>query len=103
MGRHQAECLGVELHDLGEMGQEIGKTMIAGIGVVFVLHTFFLQFLVEGSRSFFESVVVILATVEINGHFSQRGSISFRQQEWTVFIPVRNDDGLAEDRGKHAC
>ena len=69
----------MELYDLGEMGQEIGKTMIAGIGVVFVLYTFFLQFLVEGSRSFFESVVVILATVEIDGHFSESEGISFRQ------------------------
>ncbi len=70
MGRQQAECSGVELHDLGEMGQEIGKAMIAWIGVVFVFHAFFLQLLMENRRSFFEAVVVILATVEIDGHFS---------------------------------
>ena len=44
--RDQAERLGVEFHDLGEVGQEISEAMIAGIGVIFVFDCFFLQFLV---------------------------------------------------------
>jgi len=36
----KSERARVEFHYLGEMGEEILKAMIAGIGMVFVLHAF---------------------------------------------------------------
>ena len=42
----QAERFGMELHDLGEVGQEIGQAVVAGVGVILVFDAFFLQFLV---------------------------------------------------------
>jgi hypothetical protein len=36
------ECLRMELHDLGEMIQEIGKAVIAGVRVIIVLDAFLL-------------------------------------------------------------
>ena len=39
----QTESAGVELHDLGEVREEIGQAVVAGVEVILVLHAFFLQ------------------------------------------------------------
>jgi hypothetical protein len=44
--REQAERLGMKLHDLGEVGQEIGQAVVTGVGMILVFDAFFLQFLV---------------------------------------------------------
>ena len=56
--------------------KKIGQAVIAGVGVILVLHAFFLQFVVQRSRAFFEAVVIILATVEIDGELPQGCGIS---------------------------
>ena len=51
----------MELHDFGEVFEKVREAVVAGVGVIFVLHAFFLKFFVEGGSSFFEAVVVVLA------------------------------------------
>jgi len=42
----KAECLGMELHDLVEVREEIGETVVAGIGMILVRNILLLQLLV---------------------------------------------------------
>jgi len=37
-----AERLGMKLHDLGEVGQEIGQAVVTEVGVILVFDAFFL-------------------------------------------------------------
>ena len=62
----QTKCAGMELHDLGEVLQEIGEAVVAWVRMIFVLYLFLLQLFVERGCTFFESVVVILTAVEID-------------------------------------
>ena len=52
----------------------------------------------QGGCAFFESVVVILTAVEIDGHTPQGGLIPVRQNERTILVPVCDIDRAAEDR-----
>ena len=36
----QSESAGMELHDLGEMGEKVRQAVVSGVEVVFVLHVF---------------------------------------------------------------
>jgi hypothetical protein len=74
----KTECPRMELHDLGEVIQEIGQAVVAGVWMIFVLYLFFLQLFVERGCTFFESVVVILTAVEIYTHTPQGGLVSVR-------------------------
>ena len=40
------ERLGVKFHDFGEVREEIGQAVVAGVGMIFVFYAFFLQFVV---------------------------------------------------------
>jgi len=88
----------MELHDLGEVIKEIGEAVVAGIWMIFVLHLFFLQLLMQGGCTFFKAVVVILTAVEVDGHPPQRGLIPVRQNERTVLLPVCDLNRAAENR-----
>src|SRR5580704_3694535 len=88
----------MKLHHFGEVSHEIGEAVVAGINVILVLYAFLLQLLVKGGCAFFEAVVVIPATVEIDGQPSQSGLVSARQSERTVLFPVRNFDRVSENR-----
>src|ERR1700674_1419539 len=76
--------------------------MIARVRMIFVFYAFFLQFFVQRGGSFFEAVVVVLATVEIDCRLSQGGAISFRQNKWAVLVPMGNVDRLAEHCAEYA-
>ena len=67
----QSECSGMKFHDLGEVRQKICEAVVAGIGMIFVLHAILLQCVVQCCCSFFEAVVVILPAVEIDSEFPQ--------------------------------
>ena len=71
------ENAGMELHDLSHVRQEIGKAMVAGIGMIFVFYAFLVQLPVQGGRAIFKPEVVLLSAVEIDGQFPQtRGAAS---------------------------
>src|SRR5712675_702305 len=91
----------MKLHDLGEVSQKIGQAVVAGIKVIFVLHIFLLQLLMERSSAFLKAVIIILAAVEINGQASKGFLVSFSQIERTIVLPMLNSDGIAENRGQH--
>jgi len=97
-----AECSGMKFHDFGKVRQEVRETVIAGVRTIFVPDTFFLQFVVQGGRSFFEAVVVVLAAVEIDCHLLQSYGISLRQDKRAVLVPVPDVDRPAEHRAKHS-
>jgi hypothetical protein len=42
----EAECLGMEFHDLGEVRHEISQAVVAGIRVIFVLYVFYIELFV---------------------------------------------------------
>ena len=46
--------------------------MVAGIGVIFVLHPFRLQLAVQGGGAILETEVILLAAIEVDGKISQR-------------------------------
>ena len=91
----------MKLHDLGEVGQEIGEAVIAGIQMVLVFHVLFQQLIVQGSSSFFEAIVIILATIEINGELLQGGGILPGEVKGVVGVPVSNGDRISENVGQH--
>ena len=93
----KAEGAGVKFHHLGEVGQEISEAVVAGVRMVLVLHALLLQFVVQGGSAFFETVVVILAAVEIDCELFEGGCILAGQKKWIVRVPVRNVDRISED------
>ena len=64
--RNQVKRAGVKLHRLGEMGKEICQAVVPGVGVIFVCDSLVLQLVMQQGRAFFETIVVVLAAVEIN-------------------------------------
>ncbi len=66
----QTERPGVELHHFVEVSQKISQAVIARISVIFVSDMLPLQLRVQSGRAFFESVVIVLAAVEINCELS---------------------------------
>ncbi len=71
--------------------------MIPGVGVVLVHHSFFLQLVVQCSRSLFEAVIVVLSAVEIDGHLSQCSSVLLGQDKRAIIFPVGNVDRVPEN------
>ena len=67
----EPESAGMKFDDLIEMCEKILQAMVPGIRAVLVLHSLFLQLLVEHGRTFFEAVIVFLAAVEIDGELAQ--------------------------------
>ena len=63
--------------------------------MVLVLHTFFLQLLVEGSGAFFKSIVVVPPAVEIDLKLADFFLILRRQHKRAVGLPMRNFDGIS--------
>jgi hypothetical protein len=61
--RQQSECLGVKLHNFGEMRQEIRHAVIAGIRVVFMSDALSYKFGVQSGRAFFKAIVVLLPAI----------------------------------------
>src|SRR5579863_8278846 len=91
----------MKFHDLCEMRQKILQAVIAWVRTVIMEHSLFLQFLVQRRGSLFETVVVILATVEINRELPHGRSILFCQNKYAVLIPVRHVDWFAKDRTQY--
>ncbi len=91
----------MKLHHLGEVGQEISEAVVAGVQMVLVLHAQLLQLFMQYGGAFFETIVVILSAVEIDGKFLQGGGIFSREQKWVVGVPVRNIDWISEDIRQH--
>ena len=91
----------MKLHDFGEVGEEIGEAVVAGVQMVLVLHAQFLQLFMQGGGAFFETVVVILAAVEIDGEFLQFGCVLPCEQKRVVGVPMRNIDRISEDIRQH--
>src|SRR6202521_5350478 len=50
LGR-QAEGSGMKFHDFFKVRQKIGQAVVARVRVIFMLHAFFLQLVVQGGRS----------------------------------------------------
>ncbi len=97
----KAEGAGVKFHHLGEVGQKISEAVVAGVQMVLVLHAQLLQFVVQGGSAFFETVVVILAAVEIDSELFEGGCILAGEKKWIVGVPVRNVDRISEDIRQH--
>ncbi len=67
----QPKGFGVEFHDFNKVGQEIINAVVARVGVVFVRNVFPQQFVVQAGCAFFKSVIIVLATIEIDRHLAQ--------------------------------
>ena len=55
------------MHDFAEVREEVREAVVAGIRMVLVLDFLLLKLLVQGGSAFLESVVIILAAIEIDG------------------------------------
>ena len=91
----------MKFHDFGEVGEEISEAVVARVQMVLVLHAQLLQLFMQDGGSLFETVVVILAAVEIDGELLQGGGIFAREQKRVVGVPVRNIDWISEDIRQH--
>src|SRR5947209_11091428 len=56
----------------------------------------------ERRGAFFETVVVILAAVEIKGEFPQSSGVCLCQQKCAIAVPVGSIDRIAKDRAQHS-
>jgi hypothetical protein len=56
----------VELHNFGEVRQEVSQTVIAGVWMILVDNAYLLQFDVQGRGTLLKAVVILLAAVEID-------------------------------------
>src|ERR1700756_5264720 len=75
--------------------------MVARVKMILVFDACSHQFVVELSRSFFKTVVIVLAAVEIDGEPAQVGRILLRQKKWTVCAPVSSIDRGPKNRAQH--
>jgi hypothetical protein len=64
--RQQVEGFGMKFHHLGEMGQKITDAVIAGVQVILVSDALLGEFVVEYRRPLLQSVIIFLATIEID-------------------------------------
>src|SRR5580704_11412337 len=87
----------MKFHDLADVCAKVGRAVIAGIEMEFVLDVLFLKLLVEDRSANLKSIFVILSAVEIDGQRADRSFIFPGQRVWIVFLPVRNVDGIAKD------
>src|ERR1700728_4606768 len=93
----EAEGSGMKFHDLGEVVHKIEKTVVAGIRMILVPHSFLLQLLMQRGGPFFEAVVVLLAAVEINVQLPQGGSVFCCENEGAIVFPVLYGDRASEN------
>ena len=54
--------------------------MVAGVEMIFVLDSLWLQLLVQGSGAILETEVILLAAIEVDGKISQRQAV-LREQK----------------------
>ena len=87
----------MKFHDLGEVGEEIRKAVIARIRMIFVLYMLFLKYFVQRCGTFFKTVVVVLTAVEIYGETSQGGNILLDKNKWAVVFPVLYVNRISKD------
>src|SRR5215467_11436071 len=92
----------MKLHHLGKVRQKVCDAVIASVGVVLVLNVLLGELAIERGSAFFESIVVVLATVEVNGKAAQRRRTSLGQPERIIGIPMGGVDRSAEYRCEHS-
>lgn len=90
----------MKLHDLAEMGEEIGCAVIAGIKAKVVLNAFGIKFAVQSLGPDLEIVLVIASAIEVNGQLADGETICSGEQERIVLIPMRDVDWIAEHGGE---